>query len=153
MSIARLGAVFAILALAAALAGCGEKDEPDLAGTTSATTTTGSEIPGFAIEGTWSGELPQANLKPFRVTATIGSLQDPAQNTVSYTGINCNGNWTYLGRQGTAYRFREQITGGKGGSCKGKGIVTLNPFDTDGVDYDFQGGGVQSAGVLARVTG
>lgn len=139
MSVARLGAVFAILALVAVLAGCGEKDEP--------------ELTPFQIEGTWSGALQQANLKPFTVTATIGSLQGPAQNTVSYTGINCNGSWTYLGRQGTAYRFREQITGGKGGSCKGKGIVTLNPFDANGVDYDFQGGGVQSAGVLARVTG
>lgn len=146
----RFAALLGALALAAGLAACSEKDEPDL---TAAATTTGSEIPGFAIEGTWSGELQQAKLKPFTVTATIGSLADPAQNTVSYSGINCGGNWTYLGRDGTAYRFREVINRGKGGNCNGKGIVRLNPFDANGVDYDFQGGGVRSAGVLARVSG
>ena len=87
------------------------------------------------------------------MTATIGSLGSPAQNTVSYTGINCKGNWTYLGREGTAFRFREEITGGKGGSCKGKGIVALTPFARTGVDYTSRGGGVQSAGVLASATG
>jgi hypothetical protein len=144
MPLPRLAALLIALS-ALTLAACGEKDEPDLG----SATTVG--IPGFQIEGTWSGELQQAKLEPFTVTATIADLENPAKNTVTYTPpIDCSGNWAYLGQEGTAYRFRETITGGKGGDCKGKGIVTLNPFDTNGVDYDFQGGGVSSAGVLKR---
>ncbi len=79
----------------------------------------------------------------------ISSLEDPAQNTVSYTGIDCRA-LDYLGRDGAAFRFREVIDRGEGGECKGKGIVVLTPFSDQGVDYSFTGGGIESAGVLKR---
>jgi hypothetical protein len=139
----RLGRLLpCLLALAlgtALLAGCGDDDEGDESG-----------VPEYDITGTWSGELTQKGLDPFQVTATIGSLDDPSQNTVHYTGIDCGGNWTYLERAGSAFRFREVIDRGKGGECKGKGTVTLTPFDANGVDYQFRGGGIISAGVLKR---
>jgi hypothetical protein len=102
------------------------------------------------ILGHWSGTLHQSSLAPFKVTATIGALEDPAANRVSYTGINCGGNWHYLGRKAETFRFREVINHGKGGDCKGVGIVTLHPVSADRLDYVFRGGGVESRGVLTR---
>jgi hypothetical protein len=148
----------AALALAAALfAGCGSSDN-----STSSSTT--SSVPGFQIIGSWSGELHQKGLQPFRVTSNIRDLRDPAKNTVRYTGINCGGNWTYLGvgvvnSGGTGeaeatstsiYRFREVINRGAGGSCKGVGHVTMTPRGPDTVAYAFKGGGVESRGQLTR---
>lgn len=132
------------LALVPALlaAGCGDDDDE-------ATDEPGVEAE-YDITGSWRGELQQKGLDDFRVEATIGSLDDPAQNTVEYTGIDCGGNWAYLGRAGSAFRFREEIDRGAGGDCKGEGTVTLTPFSSDGVDYNFRGGGVESAGVLKR---
>jgi hypothetical protein len=132
------------LALAPAMltAGCGDDDDDS------------GEEPGieaeYDITGTWSGELKQQGLDDFRVTATIGSLDDPSANTVHYTGIDCGGNWTFVKREGSAFLFREVIDRGEGGDCKGTGDVTLTPFSADGVDYTFSGGGIESAGVLKR---
>jgi hypothetical protein len=139
-----LSLAFAVLTLGAA-AGCGEKSEE--------AATNPPEPTGFQIEGRWSGELQQKGLKPFRVDAEIGSLDDPKQNTVHYTGIDCSGNWTFQGREGNAYRFREVIDHGKGGKCKGTGTVTLTPVSADRLDYEFRGGGVESRGVLSRGAG
>jgi hypothetical protein len=50
------------------------------------------------------------------VTATVCGLGRSARNTVHYTGIDCSGRWTYLGRRGASYRFREKITSGTGGT-------------------------------------
>jgi hypothetical protein len=132
----------ALCLLALGAAGCGEKSE-DLA-------TNPPEPPGFEIEGRWSGELHQKALETFRVDADIGSLENPKRNTVHYSGIDCAGNWTFQGREGIAYVFHEVIDRGAGRECKDAGTVTLTPFSTDGVDYDFRGGGIESAGVLAR---
>ena len=82
--------------------------------------------------------------------AQIRNLEDELKNTVSYTGINCSGHWMYQGREGAAFRFQEVIDAGKGGHCKGKGIVLLTPFSETGVDYTFRGGGVESVGILKR---
>jgi hypothetical protein len=88
---------------------------------------------------------------PFPLNATIRDLDDPSKNTVSYAGgIDCSGKWTYLGREGKTYRLREVIDRGGGDVCKGVGIVSLTPFDLDGVDNEFRGGGVESFGVLNR---
>jgi hypothetical protein len=134
----------AALALSAALlAGCGSSDS-----STSPSTT--SSVPGFQIVGSWSGQLHQKGLQPFRVTSNIRDLRDPAKNTVHYTGINCGGNWTYLGRSGEAYRFREVINRGAGDTCKGVGRVAMTPRGPDTVDYLFRGGGVESRGQLTR---
>ena len=127
----------AIAALGAALAlglraGCG--DDSDV-----------------VITGKWQGQLTQKGIEPFTVTATIGDLEDPAANTVHYTGIDCGGNWTYLGRSDGAYRFREVIDRGAGGTCKGVGVVTLTPTSGDRLRYLFQGGGIESRGALSRV--
>ena len=131
------------LAIAALAAGCGGDDTEDQA-------TEPALEAGYDITGSWSGTLRQKGLEPFRVDATISSLESPAQNTVSYTGIDCQGNWTYKGREGAAFRFREVIDRGEGGDCKGVGTVVLTPFSNQGVDYTFRGGGVESAGVLKR---
>jgi hypothetical protein len=136
----RHAALLALLVVA--FVGCGANSDDDSA--------TSSEPVGFQISGTWKGQLQQKGLKPFEVTATIGELQDPAKNTVQYTGIDCGGNWTYLGREGETYRFREVIDRGAGGDCKGQGEVRLTPFEPVGVDYEFRGGGVESYGVLKR---
>lgn len=131
-------------------AGCGEKEEPSTSGPEPSAE---SDAGGFDIIGTWEGELRQRKLKPFRVSATIASLDDPRQNEVSYTGIDCGGRWTYLGMAGTAFRFREVIDQGQGGDCKGAGTVTLAPIPDGRLDYIFQGGGVSSRGVLTRTGG
>ncbi|MGH2956344.1 MAG: hypothetical protein ACRDL6_05045 [Solirubrobacterales bacterium] len=149
----RLALIAAALAVGV-LAGC--DDDSDGGGTTVGTQA------GFEILGSWEGELTQMDLPPFRVTATIGDLDDPAANTVHYTGIDCGGNWTFRGeadagvqtgdatRVTPVYRFSEVIDRGAGGSCKGVGTVTLTPTGADTVTYEFRGGGVVSRGTLTR---
>ena len=105
------------------------------------------------ITGRWKGRLHQRGLAPFTVTASIRSLRASAPNTVAYSGIGCSGNWRYLGRRGSAFRFREVIRRGRGGTCKGVGTVTLTPAGAGRLRYRFQGGGVVSRGVLARADG
>ena len=99
--------------------------------------------------GRWSGELQQAQLRPFRVKAEIRSLSRSARNSVAYTGINCGGRWDYLGRRGDTYRFRETIHRGRGGKCKGVGEVSLRR-EGGRLRFTFKGGGVESRGVLLR---
>jgi hypothetical protein len=99
--------------------------------------------------GRWSGELKQSQLPPFRVMAEIRSLSRSARNSVAYTGINCGGRWTYLGRRGDTYRFRETIDRGRGGKCKGVGEVSLRR-EGGRLRFTFKGGGVESRGVLLR---
>ena len=105
----------------------------------------------FSILGRWKGRLHQRGVSPFTVTATIRGFDALSRNTVHYTGIDCSGHWTYLTRKGGSYQFREVITSGKGGKCKGVGRVTLTRVDPDHVRYVFRGGGVVSRGVLGRV--
>jgi hypothetical protein len=138
-----LGLAIAMLGLA----GCGEKDEPDV--NASEPPTSQSE-PAFDILGTWKGTLRQEGMKPFRVTATIRSLEGDRRNPVRYTGIDCAGNWAFESLEGDAFRFRELIDRGAGGTCKGEGSVTLTPTTAGKLDYEFTGGGVESNGVLSR---
>lgn len=105
----------------------------------------------LSILGRWKGTLHQRGLKPFIVTATIRGFDALSRNTVHYTRINCSGHWTYLTRSGRSYQFREVITSGSGGKCKGVGRVTLTQVDKNHADYVFRGGGVVSRGVLVRV--
>lgn len=101
------------------------------------------------LAGHWRGRLHQKGLDPFTVTAVIASPTGSAGNRVHYTGIDCSGTWTALGEQGDAFRFREVITHGHGGNCKGVGTVTLTPT-SDELGYEFRGGGVISRGALRR---
>jgi hypothetical protein len=138
------------LALAIAtlgLAACGEKDEPDVNASVPPVPQADST---FDIVGTWKGTLRQKGLKPFRVTATIRSLENDRRNPVSYTGIDCGGSWTFEGLEGETFRFREVIDRGAGGTCKGAGTVSLTPIRTGRLDYVFAGGGIESRGVLSR---
>ena len=94
---ALLGLLATALAVAAIAPGCGEKEEPESSGPPP-TADTGTT--GFDIIGMWEGRLTQKGIKPFKMSATIGSLDDPKLNTVHYTGIDCDGSWTYLGKRG-----------------------------------------------------
>lgn len=139
-SLRRVCRLVLVVAATLNLTGCGSSDE-----------NAESNAPGeFEIFGSWSGQLTQQGLAPFEVEATIGSLDDPSQNTVTYTGIDCGGNWTYEGREGDAFRFRELIDRGGGGDCKGSGQVLLSPVSANTVSYRFDGGGVESTGELER---
>jgi hypothetical protein len=130
-------AILATAAIATSTAvGCGGSDDSDAS--------------GFQITGAWSGELHQQGLSPFEVKATIADLEDPAKNTVHYGGIDCGGNWTFLGQRSEVYRFREEINRGAGGNCKGTGIVTLTARGDDTLAYVFRGGGIESEGTLKR---
>lgn len=134
--------VAALGALALAFSACGERSEPEI---------TAADEPEFSILGPWSGRLAQKGIKPFEVTVRIGSLERSKQNVVRYgPPIECSGTWDYLGATETSYRFSETIDRGRGGKCKGKGTVVLTPLTMDRVDYRFQGGGIESAGVLNR---
>jgi hypothetical protein len=132
------------LALALAVAACGEREEPVI---------TTADEPQFEITGSWQGRLAQKGSKPFEVEATIDSLERSKQNTVHYTVINCSGTWDYLGATETSYRFRELIDRGASKRCKGTGTVELTPLTQQSVAYVFKGGGVTSRGVLRRGSG
>lgn len=135
----------ALAATALLAAGCGEKDEPQLAATTTAPPTGATA----EIAGDWTGTLSQKGLKPFRVAVRI----EPAGTArVAYTGIRCGGAWAHTATEESApprYRFAETIDSGAGGECKGTGEVTLVPRG-EGLSYTFTGGGVTSTGTLAR---
>ena len=134
----------------ALLVGCGDDSGGDDTGDGNASEQGAGAFADYDITGAWSGKLAQHGLPDFSVSARIRNLEDKFKNTVSYTGLDCSGHWAYQGREGAAFRFQEVIDAGKGGDCKGKGTVTLTPFAADGVDYNFSGGGVESAGVLRR---
>ena len=123
-------------------------DTDELASITiSSTGPTGSS----ALRGDWTGRLHQKGLDPFTVTAKIDAPAGSSGNTVHYTGINCSGNWRYLGSNGSEHRYREVINRGHGGKCKSVGVVTLTTgSSTDRLGYEFRGGGVVSRGTLRR---
>jgi hypothetical protein len=132
--------VLAVLGLLTA-AGCGSSSD------TTSTAKPGSDA---YVIASYRGTLHQQGRPDFRITADVRSLSDAKQNTVSYTGIDCSGHWTYLGYRQGVYRFREVIDTGHGGKCKGVGHVTLTPKGESQVGYVFRGGGVVSRGTLAR---
>ena len=143
MSTRRLVAT-AAAALATALlgAGCGESAREAKAPP--------RDDAAASLVGRWSGDLQQSGLDPFRVTADIRGVGPGAQSQVSYTGIDCAGRWSYLGRSRQTFRFREVIDRGTGKECKGTGEVTLERQGPDSLHYTFRGGGVESHGVLSR---
>jgi hypothetical protein len=150
MRIVQAGAAIALAVLV--VAGCGEKSEPDLGAATEETTTVQNGGQAFDIRGRWDGVLEQKGIGSFGVEATINAPPGKRAGDVRYGGINCRGRWEYLGRRGGAYRYRETITSGAGGECKGSGTVTLKP-DKGELEYEFRGGGVVSDGTLERKSG
>lgn len=135
--------LLALCALALPLAGCGERDEPEIAAPDAQSQ--------FEIRGQWRGQLTQQGEKPFSVQAEIVSLERFKANEVTYGGIDCSGTWEYLGASESAYRFQEKIERGAGGACRGEGTVSLTPLSDDQVGYEFRGGAVVSRGELRRV--
>jgi len=129
----------------AAAAGCGDSNKGS-GGKSTAT----NPPHAFSLISSWHGRLTQKKLQPFDVNATIRSLSSGTRNTVHYSGINCSGNWTYLGRTNGAFRFREVIDRGTSATCKGVGTVSLTPRGANQLRYEFRGGGVVSTGVLSR---
>ncbi len=141
---------------AVVVAGCGGgSEESTTAGVLSIKTPPTRGI--AAIAGNWRGRLHQKGFAPFTVTVTIASARDPSKNRVHYTGIDCSGHWTYLGRPNAivtspTYRFREVIDSGAGKACKGVGIVSLSDQGQPPgrLRYEFRGGGVVSRGLLQQ---
>jgi hypothetical protein len=142
---ARFAGACVVLLAAGALAACG--------GGGAGGTGPGAARPPASVIDSWQGRLHQRGLRPFTVRAVVRSLRDSGANRVWYSGIRCSGNWSYLGRRGRAFRFREVIRRGHGGKCKGVGTVTLAPAPAGRPGYRFQGGGVVSRGVLTRTAG
>jgi hypothetical protein len=142
-----------LLALCALLIG-GCTDDEGSGGTTL------SDVQGITrqIAGRWTGALHQKGLPPFKAAVDIGA---DGNGHVAYTGIRCGGDWTLDRVQQPPppdYLFREEIKEGVGGSCKGTGIVTLAPIQSNApnspayneLNYSFTGGGVNSRGLLRR---
>jgi hypothetical protein len=139
-----------LLALAVLLiAGCGSND----AGEETALSNTRQ------ISGSWTGNLHQKGLAPFAMAVNIGG---DGTGDVAYRGIECGGDWTLDAVEPSApprYIFKEEITEGSGGSCKGTGTVTLSPIQRHApngpaytrMNYIFTGGGVTSRGLLHRI--
>lgn len=107
---------FSAALAAAALAGCGEKEEPD------------ADVlrpsPEQQLLGRWHGRLSEKGADPFELTVTIASLERAKPNAYRYTGIDCSGVWRFLGPSDGAYRFRELYEGGGGPKCVEVGTVT-----------------------------
>jgi hypothetical protein len=131
------------------VAGCGDDSETPAGAPTRVTKI--DQPPPLFPAGRWQGRLAQRGLKPFQVRVRIRSRSRPAENRVAYTGIDCGGNWAYLGNRGPDIRFREVIDRGRGGNCKGTGVVTLRYIAADRLRYEFRGGGVSSSGFLRPI--
>jgi hypothetical protein len=138
---ARIPFLVAVAVIAAA--GCGGSG-----GGAAPSTAATSEQPTRAIAGSWTGTLRQTGLPQFRIAVVIDR---GGTATVAYTGIDCGGRWTLDNGDDArrSYVFTEQITHGKGGSCKGTGTVDLVRTERGTVRYRFEGGGVTSSGVLS----
>ena len=145
------------LALAAAaaiaavtLSACGEKAEPSLDSLKSQyqQEQRRQHRQKQAILGSYKGTLHQQGRKPFAIQVTITSLKNAKDNVVHYGGIDCSGTWSFTTQKGDAYLFHEVIDRGAGGQCKGAGTVSLTPTADSRLDYEFNGGGVTSRGVL-----
>ena len=148
----RAQAAAAVAALLLAAGGCGGSDEDSGSGG-GPVAPRGDAAPQAFPAGEWQGRLAQRGLPPFQMRASIRSRTDPSRNTVAYTGIDCRGNWGYLGRRGPDFRFREVIDRGRGGDCKGVGTVTLRYISSDRLRYEFRGGGVASSGFIRPAPG
>jgi hypothetical protein len=139
--------VLALLIPAFLITGCGG-DGDDGGGTS---TTVG---PAKEIAGDWTGQLTQKGLAPFRIAVRI---EADGTGRVAYTGIECGGEWAVKNELSSlppaAYNFRERITEGAGGNCKGTGVVSIGPDPYRApkvLGYGFTGGGVSSTGTLHR---
>jgi len=136
------------------LVGCGSGANPD-----DLTALGNSEGITRQIAGEWRGNLHQKGMAPFKVAVKI---TPSGSGQVAYTGIRCGGEWSLTGVASSIpprYQFTEKITQGAGGSCKGKGSVSLLPIQGFSpnepaykrMNYSFSGGGVSSRGLLHRV--
>src|SRR3954467_10326789 len=105
-----------MVALPALLIGCEGSNDDD--GTTSAI----ENSPAEEIAGTWTGNLSQSGLAPFRIAVVIRA---DGSGEGAYPGIDCAGKWAVEGGVAPSYVFVETIERGKGGECKGTGTVHL----------------------------
>ena len=129
--------------------GCGSGEREETAERTAAAEAAKAALQRFPA-GRWQGRLAQRGLLPFGVSVTIRPPGAGGPSRVRYNGIDCSGRWTFLGRGGRQYRFRELIDRGAGGDCKGTGIVTLRYISRDRLRYEFRGGSVASSGFIRR---
>jgi hypothetical protein len=147
VAVRRLLALIAMSALV--VAGCGSSGSD---GTTSTPAIKNGATK--EISGPWTGKLAQSGLAPFQIAVLIGP---DGTGRVAYTGIECGGRWTLKRTLASSppagYTFRETITQGVGGECKGIGEVGIGPHppgDPETLGYAFTGGGVSSKGTLHK---
>jgi hypothetical protein len=141
--------IVVLMVAALCFAGCGGSGDDGK--------TTTAVGPTQEISGDWTGTLRQKGLEPFRIAVRISP---DGTGRVAYTGIECGGNWTLKNALASsppaAYNFRERITQGTGGSCKGTGVVSIGPEPYRApkeLGYGFFGGGIRSDGELHRTDG
>jgi hypothetical protein len=136
------------------LVGCGSGGNPD-----DLTGLGNSQGITRQIANAWAGKLHQSGMAPFKIVVDITAS---GGGRVAYTDIRCGGDWTLDGVQPSTpprYLFTEVISEGAGGSCKGRGTVTLSPIQNHApnrpaytrMNYSFTGGGVTSRGLLHRI--
>jgi len=130
--------VLALVLPAFLVAGCGGSSDDD------STTSAIKGGPTRGIARTWTGNLRQAGLPPFRIAVLIRA---DGSGLVAYTGIDCAGKWSLDSAKAPIFTFTETIERGKGGKCKGRGTVHL-VHRASTLRYRFQGGGVTSSGLL-----
>lgn len=97
------------------------------------------------LRGTWTGTL--IGVEP-SITATL-RLGD-VDRIRFRGGIECRGVLTYVGRRGSAFRYRERITASSSRGCVRLGIVHLTPRANGTVVYQWWGGGLRARAILRR---
>jgi hypothetical protein len=138
-----------VLALLAAVSGCGSSDRDRTEGRAEFAPRGPAAERAFPA-GRWQGRLAQRGRLPFGISVTIRAPAEEGRSTVRYNGIECSGRWRFLGRSGKDFRFRELIELGAGGGCGATGVVTLRYISRDRLRYELRGGGAPISGFLRR---
>jgi hypothetical protein len=149
-SVTRRQLAGAAIAVLGAASGCGSTDGSDTAPRRAEAAPAGTAAPRAFPAGRWQGRLAQRGRLPFGISVTIRAPAEEGPSTVRYNCIECSGRWSFLGRSGEDFRFRELIAEGAGGDCGATGVVTLRYISSDRLRYELRGGKAPISGFLRR---